>query len=95
MVVLKRKSTTHVLSFLSCFAYSNTLKRTSQMLAEKPSDIKRWNLRTVSEIKSLLIKRGVNINNISIIDIFVLLDSIGEFARLLGFLSDVRSWRRL
>tara|TARA_R100000152_G_C6717887_1_gene144336 strand:- start:221 stop:520 length:300 start_codon:yes stop_codon:yes gene_type:complete len=65
MVVLKRKSTIQVLSFLSYFAYGNTLKRTSEMLKIKPSDIKKWNARIVNEIKSLLIKRGIDIKNIT------------------------------
>ena len=65
MVVLKRKSTIEVLSFLSSFAYANTLKKTSQILQVKPSDIKKWNGRIVNEIKSLLIKKGIDTKNIT------------------------------
>ena len=64
-VVLKRKPSVHVLSFVSTYAFGNTMKRTSEMLEIRPSDIKRWNQMIISEIKSLLIKRGIKIKNIT------------------------------
>ena len=52
-------------AFVSNYSFGNTMKRTSEMLEIRPSDIKRWNQMIISEIKSLLIKRGIKIKNIT------------------------------
>ena len=65
MVVLKRKSSVEILTFLSTFAFGNTMKRTSDIFDVRPSQIKVWNQRIINEIKSLCIKRGINIENIT------------------------------
>jgi len=63
--VLNKKEPIKVLSFISICAYGNTLKRTSEILQVRVEDIKEWNAYTVVQIKSLMIKNGVNPKNIS------------------------------
>ena len=65
MIVLKRKSSVEILTFLSTFAFGNTMKRTSDIFDIKPSQIKAWNSRIINEIKSLCIKKGINMDNVT------------------------------
>ena len=65
LVVLKRKPSIQILSFMSTFAFGNTMKKTSDIFQIRPSEIKLWNQRIITEIKSLCIQRGINIKNIT------------------------------